>query len=75
MRVVALIRWIIYLKKSRQFLIENSVFSGGKDSTYNMIQCVRNGHELVALANLHPKKDIGKKWIFLLEKWFSFWFW
>jgi len=25
-----------------------------------MIQCVRNGHELVALANLHPKKDIGK---------------
>jgi diphthine-ammonia ligase len=36
------------------------LFSGGKDSTYNMIQCVRNGHELVALANLHPKKDIGK---------------
>jgi len=25
-----------------------------------MIQCVQNGHELVALANLHPKKDIGK---------------
>ncbi len=25
-----------------------------------MIQCIRNGHELVALANLHPKKDIGK---------------
>ncbi len=35
-------------------------FSGGKDSTYNMVQCVQNGHELVALANLHPKKDIGK---------------
>ena len=41
-------------------LTNNFVFSGGKDSTYNMIQCVRNGHEIVALANLHPKKDIGK---------------
>jgi len=42
------------------YLINNSVFSGGKDSTYNMIQCVQNGHEIIALANLHPKKDIGK---------------
>ena len=26
-----------------------------------MVECVRHGHELVALANLHPKKDIGNK--------------
>ena len=30
--------------------------SGGKDSCYNMIQCVTEGHELVALANLYPKQ-------------------
>jgi hypothetical protein len=59
MRVVALIRWMI-LFSYLHFWQNNFVFSGGKDSTYNMIQCVRNGHEIVALANLHPKKDIGK---------------
>lgn len=29
--------------------------SGGKDSSYNMMKCVAEGHEIVALANLHPK--------------------
>ncbi|KAF9353751.1 hypothetical protein BGX34_011395 [Mortierella sp. NVP85] len=37
------------------------LISGGKDSFYNLMQSVANGHELVALANLHPpirgKKD------------------
>ncbi|CAF3684589.1 unnamed protein product [Adineta steineri] len=37
-----------------------ALISGGKDSTYNMIECVRHGHEIVALANLHPKKDIDE---------------
>ena len=32
-----------------------ALISGGKDSCYNMIECVRNGHEIVALANLKPK--------------------
>uniref|UniRef100_A0A182Q7B8 Diphthine--ammonia ligase n=1 Tax=Anopheles farauti TaxID=69004 RepID=A0A182Q7B8_9DIPT len=32
-----------------------ALVSGGKDSTYNMMQVVAEGHELVALANLHPK--------------------
>ncbi|ELU10620.1 hypothetical protein CAPTEDRAFT_141560, partial [Capitella teleta] len=32
-----------------------SIFSGGKDSCYNMMQCVSEGHEIVALANLRPK--------------------
>ncbi len=34
------------------------------------MQCVRNGHEIVALANLHPKKDIGKNELFKLEECF-----
>ena len=29
-------------------------YSGGKDSCYNMMQCVDAGHRIVALANLHP---------------------
>ena len=28
--------------------------SGGKDSCYNLIECVREGHEVVALGNLKP---------------------
>jgi len=30
------------------------LISGGKDSCYNMCKCVDDGHEIVALANLHP---------------------
>ena len=30
-------------------------FSGGKDSCYNMVQCIQHGHSIVALANLRPK--------------------
>lgn len=32
-----------------------AMVSGGKDSSYNMMKCVAEGHEIVALANLHPK--------------------
>ncbi|KAK9448883.1 uncharacterized protein V1518DRAFT_416584 [Limtongia smithiae] len=31
-----------------------ALLSGGKDSCYNACHCIVNGHELVALANLHP---------------------
>ncbi|ODV88458.1 hypothetical protein CANCADRAFT_14390, partial [Tortispora caseinolytica NRRL Y-17796] len=31
-----------------------ALISGGKDSCYNVMECVRLGHELVAIANLHP---------------------
>lgn len=31
-----------------------ALISGGKDSTFNMIHCVLQGHEIVAMANLHP---------------------
>nr|CAD7260850.1 unnamed protein product [Timema shepardi] len=31
-----------------------ALISGGKDSCYNMVQCVAAGHSIVALANLRP---------------------
>ncbi|KAL9957836.1 hypothetical protein ACROYT_G034784 [Oculina patagonica] len=31
-----------------------ALISGGKDSCYNMMQCVQQGHVIVALANLKP---------------------
>lgn len=31
-----------------------ALISGGKDSCYNMMQCVQHGHVIVALANLKP---------------------
>jgi diphthine-ammonia ligase len=31
-----------------------ALISGGKDSCFNMMQCVAAGHEIVALANLRP---------------------
>ncbi|XP_042906925.2 diphthine--ammonia ligase [Parasteatoda tepidariorum] len=34
-----------------------ALISGGKDSCYNMMQCVADGHEIVALAHMMPKKD------------------
>ncbi|KAK1793270.1 hypothetical protein P4O66_011659, partial [Electrophorus voltai] len=35
--------------------------SGGKDSCYNMIQCVAAGHTIVALANLRPANTDGAR--------------
>lgn len=32
-----------------------ALISGGKDSTFNMMQCVAAGHEIAALANLSPQ--------------------
>ncbi|CAG9123295.1 unnamed protein product [Plutella xylostella] len=32
-----------------------ALISGGKDSCYNMMQCVGAGHDIVALANLRPQ--------------------
>ncbi|KAL6945246.1 hypothetical protein ACO0QE_002695 [Hanseniaspora vineae] len=31
-----------------------ALVSGGKDSCYNILHCMSNGHELAAMANLHP---------------------
>ena len=30
------------------------VYSGGKDSCYNMLLCQKHGHEIIALGNLLP---------------------
>ena len=37
--------------------------SGGKDSCYNLINVVAEGHELVALANLRLREDAWISWI------------
>ncbi|GFF22149.1 diphthine--ammonia ligase [Aspergillus udagawae] len=31
-----------------------ALISGGKDSLYSILHCIRNGHKVVALANLYP---------------------
>ncbi|CAG7942515.1 unnamed protein product [Penicillium nalgiovense] len=31
------------------------LISGGKDSLYSILHCIRNGHKVVALANLYPE--------------------
>ncbi|XP_073683576.1 diphthine--ammonia ligase [Garra rufa] len=35
-----------------------ALISGGKDSCYNMMQCVSAGHSIVALANLMPQINV-----------------
>lgn len=39
-----------------------ALVSGGKDSCYNMMQCVAAGHEIIALGNLSPYNQ-GRKLI------------
>ncbi|BFZ55943.1 hypothetical protein PYCC9005_002984 [Savitreella phatthalungensis] len=44
-----------------------ALVSGGKDSCFNMMHCVAEGHEIVALANLCPppgKPDELDSWMF-----------
>uniref|UniRef100_A0A914I3C1 Diphthine--ammonia ligase n=1 Tax=Globodera rostochiensis TaxID=31243 RepID=A0A914I3C1_GLORO len=36
------------------------LISGGKDSCFNMMRCVEEGHELVCVANLHPPTDVSE---------------
>lgn len=36
-----------------------ALISGGKDSTMNMMECVREGHEIVALVNLRPPNSLS----------------
>lgn len=36
-----------------------ALISGGKDSFFSILHCQANGHEVVALANLHPPIDNG----------------
>ncbi|RAO71381.1 uncharacterized protein BHQ10_007393 [Talaromyces amestolkiae] len=34
-----------------------ALISGGKDSLYSILHCIRNGHRVVALANLRPPSN------------------
>ncbi len=34
-----------------------ALVSGGKDSCFNMMLCAKHGHEVVAVANLHPPEE------------------
>lgn len=34
--------------------------SGGKDSFYNIHECIENSHELIALANLYPSRKVDE---------------
>ncbi|KAJ5681949.1 uncharacterized protein N7477_001889 [Penicillium maclennaniae] len=36
-----------------------ALISGGKDSLYSTLHCIRNGHRIVALANLHPEANLS----------------
>ena len=38
-----------------------ALVSGGKDCTYAMMKCVQYGHEIVALANLHPPPTVAEE--------------
>lgn len=37
------------------------LISGGKDSLFNLMECERFGHEIIALANLHPDDVSAEK--------------
>ncbi len=34
-----------------------ALVSGGKDSCFNILHCLKQGHELIALGNLYPSSD------------------
>jgi diphthine-ammonia ligase len=36
------------------------LLSGGKDSCFNLVHCVANGHAIVALASLRPPDGVGE---------------
>lgn len=37
------------------------LLSGGKDSCFNLVHCVANGHDIVALASLGPPIGRGEE--------------
>jgi diphthine-ammonia ligase len=44
-----------------------ALISGGKDSVFNIVKCVENGHELVAVLNLYNKDDGQEKDSFMYQ--------
>lgn len=41
--------------------------SGGKDSCFNLMHCIANGHEIVALATLTPEPGVGELFLTTLR--------
>lgn len=46
-----------------------ALLSGGKDSVFNILHCIQNGHELVAAATLGPKPGQGQHFILQRNLW------
>ena len=44
-----------------------ALVSGGKDSCYNIIHCLKQGHELSAIANLHPSTNVQELDSFMFQ--------
>ena len=44
-----------------------ALISGGKDSTFNAMHCVANGHEIIALANLMPPSGVEELDSFMFQ--------
>jgi diphthine-ammonia ligase len=36
------------------------LISGGKDSIFNLLKCIENGHEIIALGHLARPEDKGE---------------
>ena len=37
------------------------LLSGGKDSVYNLMECIKNGHEIICVGHLSRPENIGGK--------------
>ncbi|KAG0660487.1 ATP binding domain 4 [Maudiozyma exigua] len=44
-----------------------ALVSGGKDSCYNIIHCLKQGHELSAIANLYPSTNVQELDSFMFQ--------
>lgn len=44
-----------------------ALISGGKDSIYNIIQCINNGHQVVCLGHIARPEDKGGKFLTQIE--------
>lgn len=44
-----------------------ALVSGGKDSTFGMIECIKRGYKIIALANLYPPNDQGEMDSFMYQ--------
>ncbi|SMN20686.1 similar to Saccharomyces cerevisiae YLR143W Putative protein of unknown function [Maudiozyma saulgeensis] len=44
-----------------------ALVSGGKDSCFNIIHCLKQGHELVAIANLYPSTNVQELDSFMFQ--------